>query len=109
MIKPEEVMNMRSLKKQAYSNRAIARMTGLDKRTVKKYLKEGEIPIYKKVIRQSKLESFKPLIEGWLSQENYQVSRIYELFLCEGFKRLYDIVQRHITKIPTNKREQRPF
>ena len=96
MIKPEGVMNIRSLKKQGYSNRAIARMTGLDKRTVNKYLKEGEIPIYKKIIRQSKLESYKPLIEGWLSQENYQASRIYELLLCEGFKGSYDVVQRHV-------------
>ncbi len=85
MIKPEGVMNIRSLKKQGYSNRAIARMIGLDKRTVNKYLKEGEIPIYKKIIRQSKLESYKPLIEGWLSQENYQASRICELLLCGGF------------------------
>lgn len=99
MIKPEEVMNIGSLKKQGYSNRAIARMTGLDKRTVKKYLQEGEVPGYKKITRQSKLESYKPLIEGWLSQENYQASRIYELLVCEGFKGSYDVVQRHVKKI----------
>lgn len=99
MIKPEEVMNIRSLKKQGYSNRAIARITGLDRRTVKKYLKEGELPIYKKVNRQSKLEEYKPLIAGWLSQENYQASRIHELLICEGFKGSYDVVQRHVKRI----------
>ena len=99
MIRLEEVMNIRSLKKQGYSNRAIARITGLDKRTVKKYLKEGEVPSYKKITRQSQLEAYKPLIEGWLSQDNYQASRIHELLICEGFKGSYDIVQRHVKTI----------
>jgi len=99
MIRPEKVMNIRSLKKQGYSNRAIARKTGLDKRTVKKYLNEDEIPEYKKIIRRSKLDEYKPLIEGWLSQENYQASRIYELLICEGFEGSYDIVQRHVRTI----------
>jgi transposase len=99
MIKPEEVMNIRSLKKQGYSNRAIARMTGLDKRTVRKYLTEGELPIYKKINRQSKIDPYKPLIEGWLSQEDYQSSRIYELLICEGFDGSYDVVQRHVKTI----------
>ena len=74
-------------------------MTGLDKRTVKKYLKEGEVPSYKKITRQSQLEAYKPLIEGWLSQDNYQASRIHELLICEGFKGSYDIVQRHVKTI----------
>ena len=57
-------------------------MTGLDKRTVKKYLNEGELPVYKEIIRRSKLESYKPLIEGWLNQEDYQASKIHELLIC---------------------------
>lgn len=99
MIKPEKVMNIKSLKKQGYSKRAIARMTGVHRDTVKKYLEEGELPIYKKNIRQSKLDTYKPLIEGWLSQENYQASRIYELLICEGFEGSYDVVQRHVKTI----------
>ncbi len=99
MIKPEEVMNVRSLKKQGYSNRAIGRMTGLNERTVKKYLEEGSVPVYKKANRLSKLDKYKPLIEGWLSQENYQASRIYELLVCEGFEGSYDVVQRHVKTI----------
>jgi transposase len=52
-------MNIRSLKKQGYSNRAIAPKTGLDKRTVKKYLNEDQLPVYKNVARQSKLDPYK--------------------------------------------------
>jgi transposase len=99
MIIPEEVMTIRSLKKQGYSEREIARKTGLHRETVKKYLDSGELPIYKKINRQSKLDMFKPLIEGWLSQENYQASRIHELLMCEGFEGSYDVVQRHVKTI----------
>ncbi|MEA3378788.1 MAG: IS21 family transposase [Nanoarchaeota archaeon] len=99
MIQPEEVMNIKSLRKQGYSIRAISRMAGLHRDTVDKYLEEGEIPIYKKINRQSKLDTFKPLIEGWLSQENYQASRIHELLICEGFEGSYDVVQRHVKTI----------
>ena len=99
MILPEKVMNIKSLKKQGYSKRSIARMTGLHRNTVDKYLTEGELPIYKKIARQTKLESYKPLIDGWLSQENYQASRIYELLICEGFEGSYDVVQRHVKTI----------
>ncbi len=99
MIQPEEVMNIKSLNKQGYSIRAISRMTGLHRDTVEKYLKEGELPIYKKINRKSKLDTFKPLIEGWLSHENYQASRIHELLICEGFEGSYDVVQRHIKTI----------
>ncbi len=99
MILPEEVMDIKSLRKQGYSVRAIARITGLHRDTVDKYLKEGNLPIYKKINRQSKLDTFKLLIEGWLKQENYQARRIHELLICEGFKGLYDVVQRHVKTI----------
>jgi len=39
------------------------------------------------------------LIEGWLSQENYQASRIHELLICEGFEGSYDVVQRYVKTI----------
>ncbi|MDP2789123.1 MAG: IS21 family transposase [bacterium] len=99
MVNPEGVMNIRSLIKQGYSIRAIARMTGLDRRSVKKYLKDGELPVYHKQMRASILGEYHDLISGWLEQENYQASKIYELVQCQGFKGSYDIVQRHVKKV----------
>ncbi len=99
MVKPEGVMNIRSLAKQGYSKRAIARMTGLDRRTVKKYLRDGELPVYHKQIRESILGGYHELINGWLEQENYQASKIYELVQCQGYKGSYDIVQRYMKKV----------
>ena len=105
MIIMEVLMDIRSLSKQGNSMRAISRMTGLNPRTVKKYLQEGSLPTYKPVNRQSKLEGFKDLIEAWLNQQNYQASRIHELLHNQGFKGSYNTVQRYVKKLKA-KRDQ---
>ncbi len=99
MISKGAYMDIRSLNKQGYSNRQIARVTGVDRRTVGKYLKEDEKPMYKKIKRKSKLDEYKGLVESWLKQEDYQASRIYELLQVQGFAGSYDIVRRHVGKI----------
>ena len=99
MIIMEAVMDIRSLAKQGYSKRAIARISGRDFRTVQKYLQEEVIPKYKAVKRQSKLEKFKDLIGDWLSQQDYQASRIKELLRKQGFKGSYSTVQRYVKKL----------
>ena len=86
MVKPEAVMDIRSLSKQGYSIRAIARMTGLNRRSVKKYLCGEELPVYHKKNRISLLDNYRDLITDWLNQENYQASKIHELLRCQGFK-----------------------
>jgi len=96
MIKPEEVMNIRSLIKQGYSYRAISRMVGVDRRVVKKYAEQGVLPVYKNINRASQLDIYKPLIKGWLAQEDYQATKIHELLVLEGFKGSYDIVRRYV-------------
>ena len=99
MIKKDQIMNIKSLAKQGYSLREISRQTGLHRKTVKKYLEETELPVYRQVNRQSKLEAYQGLIEGWLSQQDYQASRIHELLQCQGFDGSYDIVQRYVKKV----------
>lgn len=96
MIKEENVMDIRSLAKQGYSQRQIARLTGLNRHTVKKYLQEGTLPVYKRMNRQSILGSYRNLIDGWLGQQDYQASRIHELLQLQGFTGSYDVVQRYV-------------
>ena len=92
-------MDIRSLKKQGYSDRAIARMSGLHRKTVKKYLEENILPTYKAINRENKLELFKNLIDGWLSQEDYQSTRIHELLIGQGFNGSYSTVRRYVETI----------
>jgi transposase len=96
MIIKEALMDIRSMAKQGYSNRQIAEKTGIDRRTVKKYLQEGTLPVYRKINRNSKLEPFYPLIQGWLSQEDFQATRIHELLVAEGFDGAYHTVRRYV-------------
>ncbi len=99
MIKMEALMNIRSLAKQGYSQRQIAKMTGHNRRTVEKYLQDDKLPVYRSVHRLSKLETYKPLIEGWLREQDYQASRIHELLLAEGFSGCYHTVLRYVQKV----------
>lgn len=99
MINTENVMDIRSLAKQGYSQRQIARLTGLHRHTVRKYLKEGSLPAYKPVNRQSILGAYRGLIDGWLSQQDYQASRIHELLQLQGFTGSYDVVQRYVKSV----------
>lgn len=94
----EVLMNIRSLAKQGYSKRAIARLTGLHRETVKKYL-SGELPVYEGVNRSGKIEAYKGLVECWLSQQAYQATRIHELLLVQGFKGSYSTVRRYVESI----------
>jgi transposase len=98
MVQKEHLMDIRLLAKQGYSHRAIARMTGLSRITVKKYLTEGIQPVYKKIGRMSKLAPYYNLVQGWLSQENYQATRIHELLIAQGYNGSYDTVKRYVGK-----------
>jgi transposase len=99
MLKPEGVMDIRSLSKQGYSIRAIARMTGLNRRSVRKYLNPEQLPVYHKPSRVSLLDNYRGLIVDWLNQENYRASKVHDLLKCQGFSGSYDIVQRYVKEI----------
>lgn len=64
MIKGWQLMDIWELAKQGYSIRYIAKLTGLSRNTVTKYLENKEIPKYKsRSQRPSKLDPFKDLLK----------------------------------------------
>ena len=99
MIPREVWMDIKALKKQGYSHRQIAQQTGLHRATVKKYLEEEGLPIYRKVARVSALEPYWGLIDGWLEHQDYRATKIHELLKLEGYSRSYDVVRRHVKKV----------
>lgn len=92
-------MDIRSLAKQGYSARAISRMTGIHRETVKKYLEEQNIPVYRQRERGSILKPYHDLIRDWLSQQDYQATRIYELLQGQGYPGSYNTVKRYVSGI----------
>ena len=96
MVREEECMDIWSLRRQGYSKRAIARKLGIHRKTVARYLEAGEFPRYNAVNRPSALEPYHGMIRDWLSVEDYQATRIYELVLGQGYGGSYETVKRFV-------------
>jgi len=99
MITKGRLMDIRSLARQGYSQRQIAKLTGQHRDTVKKYLEQEGLPVYRARARESKLVPYHPLIDGWLEQQDFQASRIYDMVQLEGFTGSYDIVRRYVREV----------
>ena len=70
MITKEKYMDIWTLHKHGFSQRAIAKKLGISRNTVKKYLISQEAPQYRSTVRESVLEPYKKTIESWLQQED---------------------------------------
>lgn len=99
MITMEGLMDVRSLDKQGYSHRQIAKLTGLHRTTVKKYLAEGTLPVYKKQTRISQLAPYHDMIADWLEKQDYRATRICDLLQIQGYTGSYDVVQRYVKSV----------
>ena len=62
MLSYEEFVMIHTLHKQAHSIRSISRITGIDRRTISKRLKEDENKPYKTRTYPSRLDAFKEYI-----------------------------------------------
>jgi transposase len=105
MVGKEECMEIWALKRQGYSNRAIARKLGIHRKTVKKYLESKEFPLYRTEKRKSGLEPYCGVIDGWLGSEDYQATKVHELLTHQGYQGSYETVKRYVRQIK-EKRDQ---
>src|SRR5208283_3570586 len=99
MIAMGVLMDIRSLARQGYSCRQIAKLTGIHRQTIKKYLQEGVLPTYKAIKRTSKIDPYKKLIQSWLEQQDYQATRIHELLQTQGFHGCVRTVRRYVAEL----------
>jgi transposase len=103
MVGKEECMDIWSLKRQGFSNRAIGRRLGLDRRTVAKYVAHKELPKYRTGNRESGLKPYHQMIKDWLSHEDYQATRIHDLVTLQGYTGSYETVKRYVGKVKENR------
>jgi len=99
MVGKEECMEIWALKRQGYSNRAIARKLGIHRKTVKKYLEAPEFPKYGSGGRKSGLVPYQGMIDEWLEKEDYQATRVHELVRGQGFQGGYEMVKRYVREV----------
>ncbi|WP_428739719.1 IS21 family transposase [Sulfurimonas sp.] len=102
MIDKEEFTVIHTLHKRGYSIRAIAKIVGLDRRTVSKRLKEQELQPYKKPRYKSKLDSYKEYIDSRVQQaspDKIPSTVIFEEIKRQGYDGRIRIIQTYMSSI----------
>ena len=92
MLNLDQHMDIRLLHKQGHSIRAIARMTGHSRNTVRKVLAAKGPPVFRTPKRKSKLDPFKDYLHGRIEQCNLSGRRLFDEIRSMGFDGSYTIV-----------------
>jgi len=104
MLKTEEWLLIRDLYSQGYSISEIAKQTGFDRKTVRKYLRLKTLPEpQKRSGRKSKLDPFKPYILEKLEEGPYTAARLYREITEIGFDGGKTIVKDFIQQVRPEK------
>lgn len=104
MISKEVYMELHAMRREGKSLRAIARATGLHRKTVRKHLAEKELPRYHKgPQRESILAPYVRAIEDLLEEDDYRATKVFELMKNQGYTGGYDTVKRHVRTIKARK------
>jgi transposase len=102
MIALETLLNIHSLIRQNLSCRAIARKSGLDRRTVQGYIDHPERinQPRKSAPRGSKIDAFRDRIEALLDEDlGYQAVTIYDKLKLDSYDGCYELVKRAVHDI----------
>ena len=100
MLKKEEWLLIQELHSQVLNISEIARKTGHDRETVRKYLNLKTVPEpYKRPTRPSKLDPYKPYILKRLNEGPYAAARLFREIQKMGFDGGETIVHNFVRKV----------
>jgi transposase len=100
MLIMEEWLTLRDLYSKGLNTTEIARQTGFDKKTVRKYLTINTLPEPQKhPERKSKLDPFKPFLLEKLNEGPYTAARLYREIKEMGFDGGKTIVKDFIKEV----------
>ena len=106
MLTMAQINHIKDLSNCGYRISEISRKTGIDPKTIRKYLSMEDFspvpPVMKK--NPSKLDPYKPIIQEWLNEDKkhwrkqrHTARRVYERLVEEhGYSGSYTIVQRYL-------------
>ncbi len=98
MLGGGEVIEIVALKRQGVSISEISSLTGHDRKTVKKYLDQPEIPVYgPRAKRESKLDPFKPYVDGKLEGGVWNSVAILSELRSQGYRGGYTTLKDYIS------------
>lgn len=117
MLSMSQINSIRDLKQSGYRISEIVRETGIDHKTISKYLAKDdfspELPL--KEAGPSRLDPFKPTIDEWLEEDKkhwfkqqHTAKRVFDRLVKEkGYEGSYSLVQRYVKKKHEDQRRQR--
>ena len=112
MISQEEFIMIHELRKKGYSIRAISKITKIDRKTVRKRLKEAELkPLMKNSNRCSKLSEYKEFILNWINKSTARIPAIviFREIKANGYQGSLRILQEFLTKEYRKRVEPEPI
>ena len=94
-------MDILTLHRKGHKQRAIARMLGISRNTVKKYIENPDLVFTPEKPRQRKslLDPFDDNITAWLNEDDYTATWIYDRLVNMGFAGSYEIVKRKVHQV----------
>jgi transposase len=105
VITREVFMDIKAMNRNGLSIRRIAKITGLHRKTVKRHLESTSLPEYqKRETKESILDPYRPMIDAYLEEDNYQASWIFDKLTRMGYKGGYTTVKDAVRAIKGEKR-----
>ena len=95
-------MEILTLYRRGFKQRAIARKLGISRNTVKKYIDKPELAFEpgQRRERRSQLDVYQDNIKAWIEEDSdYRASWIYDRLTNMGFAGSYEIVKRRVRQI----------
>ena len=116
MLDMSQINHIKDLSNCGYRISEINEKTGVDPKTIRKYLSQDDFSPLPPIAQQkpSKLDPFKPVIQEWLDEDkkhwrkqHHTAQRVYERLVEEyGYTGSYSVVQRYIKKCRTIRTEK---
>jgi transposase len=104
MITREVWVDIKTMQRSGLSIRKIARTTGLHRKTVAKYIECDALPEYtKRQQRKSILDPYRQIIEGYLEEDAYQATWIFDRLNRMGYRGSYTTVKTFVQSIKEKK------
>jgi len=98
-------LDILTLYRRGFKQRAIARKLGISRNTVKKYIDRPELAFQPTQgrKRRSQLDAYQDNIKAWIEEDSdYRASWIYDRLSNMGFAGSYEIVKRRVRQIKDN-------